>query len=105
MSYATPAYYADRLCERGRCYLRSIYSPNANDKSKWRETKKRAEKAVAVARAALNPNPPARPRGYRKTQADYDIEREDADDVRNRDITDFRPHYEELFKGNSSENK
>jgi eukaryotic translation initiation factor 2C len=24
VSYASPAYYADRLCERGRCYLRSF---------------------------------------------------------------------------------
>ncbi|KAK7186103.1 piwi domain-containing protein [Paraphaeosphaeria sporulosa] len=25
VSYASPAYYADRLCERGRCYLRSYF--------------------------------------------------------------------------------
>ncbi|KAF3038915.1 hypothetical protein E8E11_000489 [Didymella keratinophila] len=25
MSYASPAYYADRLCERGRCYLRDFF--------------------------------------------------------------------------------
>lgn len=24
VSYASPAYYADRLCERGRCYLRNF---------------------------------------------------------------------------------
>ncbi|KAF2865540.1 hypothetical protein BDV95DRAFT_554523 [Massariosphaeria phaeospora] len=28
VSYASPAYYADRLCERGRCYLRRWYSPD-----------------------------------------------------------------------------
>ncbi|KAF2024624.1 stem cell self-renewal protein Piwi, partial [Setomelanomma holmii] len=26
VSYASPAYYADRLCERGRCYLRPFYN-------------------------------------------------------------------------------
>jgi eukaryotic translation initiation factor 2C len=25
VSYASPAYYADRLCERGRCYLRDFF--------------------------------------------------------------------------------
>lgn len=27
VSYAAPAYYADRLCERARCYLRDFYVP------------------------------------------------------------------------------
>jgi eukaryotic translation initiation factor 2C len=27
VSYASPAYYADRLCERARCYLREFFSP------------------------------------------------------------------------------
>ena len=26
MSYASPAYYADRLCERGRIYLRNFFN-------------------------------------------------------------------------------
>jgi len=26
VSYAAPAYYADRLCERGRCYLRDFFN-------------------------------------------------------------------------------
>ncbi|OAL44588.1 Piwi-domain-containing protein [Pyrenochaeta sp. DS3sAY3a] len=30
VSYASPAYYADRLCERGRCYLRSFLNPVSN---------------------------------------------------------------------------
>jgi len=28
VSYAPPAYYADRLCERGRNYLRDWFTPN-----------------------------------------------------------------------------
>ena len=28
VSYAPPAYYADRLCERGRSYLRNYFSPD-----------------------------------------------------------------------------
>ncbi|KAF2644090.1 Piwi-domain-containing protein [Massarina eburnea CBS 473.64] len=27
VSYAPPAYYADRLCERGRCYMRDWFNP------------------------------------------------------------------------------
>jgi eukaryotic translation initiation factor 2C len=30
VSYAPPAYYADRLCERGRCYLRQWFAPDKN---------------------------------------------------------------------------
>lgn len=59
----------------------------------------RPEKAVAAVSA--NANQPARPRGYRKTKADYDIERSDADAVRSRVLATFRPHYEALFRGKS----
>lgn len=31
VSYAPPAYYADRLCERGRCYLRDLLNPDQED--------------------------------------------------------------------------
>ncbi|KAH7092068.1 Piwi domain-containing protein [Paraphoma chrysanthemicola] len=30
VSYAPPSYYADRLCERGRCYLRDFLAPGPN---------------------------------------------------------------------------
>ncbi|CAO2651958.1 Nn.00g002410.m01.CDS01 [Neocucurbitaria sp. VM-36] len=30
VSYAPPAYYADRLCERGRCYLRNYLAPSTD---------------------------------------------------------------------------
>ncbi|KAF1951180.1 Piwi-domain-containing protein [Byssothecium circinans] len=30
VSYAAPAYYADRLCERGRCYLRKFFVAEPN---------------------------------------------------------------------------
>jgi eukaryotic translation initiation factor 2C len=30
VSYAPPAYYADRLCDRGRAYLRDWFSPDRN---------------------------------------------------------------------------
>ena len=36
VSYASPAYYADRLCERGRCYLRSYFTaPRGTEERKW----------------------------------------------------------------------
>lgn len=28
VSYASPAYYADRLCERGRAYLKNFFTPD-----------------------------------------------------------------------------
>lgn len=37
VSYAAPAYYADRLCERGRCYLRDFLSPTKATRVKFDE--------------------------------------------------------------------
>ena len=42
VSYASPAYYADRLCERGRCYLRNFLvaprgSPARDDFERFRD--------------------------------------------------------------------
>jgi eukaryotic translation initiation factor 2C len=33
VSYAPPAYYADHLCERGRCYLRNLLNPSLEERS------------------------------------------------------------------------
>lgn len=48
VSYAPPAYYADRLCERGRVYLREFFAPDGQgDKGKrWDERKKEIEEDV-----------------------------------------------------------
>jgi eukaryotic translation initiation factor 2C len=44
VSYAAPTYYADRLCERGRCYLRQWYNPDMEMRKKWNNLKYRLEK-------------------------------------------------------------
>ena len=47
VSYAPPVYYADRLCERGRCYLRQWFAPdkNSNHYQKYLEQKTAIEKS------------------------------------------------------------
>jgi eukaryotic translation initiation factor 2C len=35
VSYASPTYYADRLCERGRCYLREWYNPTSTKRKEF----------------------------------------------------------------------
>ncbi|KAF2822264.1 hypothetical protein CC86DRAFT_425885 [Ophiobolus disseminans] len=35
VSYAAPAYYADRLCERARCYLCDFFSPSQATREKY----------------------------------------------------------------------
>lgn len=40
VSYAMPAYYADRLCERGRCYIRNSLVPSRADRDE-QDTKRR----------------------------------------------------------------
>ncbi|KAJ4376118.1 hypothetical protein N0V83_001399 [Neocucurbitaria cava] len=44
VSYAPPAYYADRLCERGRQYLRDWFTPN--DDSEHYKAYKKSEKEI-----------------------------------------------------------
>ncbi|KAF2643953.1 hypothetical protein P280DRAFT_514930 [Massarina eburnea CBS 473.64] len=39
VSYAPPAYYADRLCERGRCYLRRFFVADAKLRSDLEDLK------------------------------------------------------------------
>ncbi|KAF2710115.1 Piwi-domain-containing protein [Pleomassaria siparia CBS 279.74] len=50
VSYAPPIYYADRLCERGRCYLRKFFVPDHSSQfyHKYEEAKKRIEKTTEV---------------------------------------------------------
>lgn len=53
VSYASPAYYADRLCERGRCYLRDFFvnTPESQTRrNKVRQLKHDEEKARAAVR-------------------------------------------------------
>ena len=37
MSVCTPAYYADILAERGRCYLKSYASERGSEGREWNE--------------------------------------------------------------------
>jgi eukaryotic translation initiation factor 2C len=46
VSYASPTYYADRLCERGRCYLREWFTP---DRAKRDEFKKKKSEYKQIA--------------------------------------------------------
>ncbi|UPX17281.1 uncharacterized protein EKO05_0007647 [Ascochyta rabiei] len=52
VSYASPAYYADRLCERGRCYLRDFLVTTQDGKTLRNDLKnfKRAEEKRLAAR-------------------------------------------------------
>ncbi|KAH9866106.1 hypothetical protein J1614_008670 [Plenodomus biglobosus] len=65
VSYAPPAYYADRLCERGRVYLRDFLSPTHN--SECRDTHYKRHEAI---KAALQHTREARFRSLRKTASD-----------------------------------
>jgi eukaryotic translation initiation factor 2C len=73
VSYASPAYYADRLCERGRAYLRDFYAPNPPTRDRWDKRKNALEKAARDRRpaAAKWPSVPQR----KKTKAQKDAEK------------------------------
>ncbi|KAF2740263.1 hypothetical protein EJ04DRAFT_508252 [Polyplosphaeria fusca] len=54
VSYASPAYYADRLCERGRCYVREWFNPSPDKRN---EHKKRKDEMMDRRRKQRPPMP------------------------------------------------
>jgi eukaryotic translation initiation factor 2C len=48
VSYAAPAYYADRLCERGRCYLRALLSPSQSERDELDKQRHAEEKKFGL---------------------------------------------------------
>jgi eukaryotic translation initiation factor 2C len=88
VSYAPPAYYADRLCERGRCYLRPWFAPDRNSDHylSYLEQKTAIEKThkdkLKLKLAWLKK--PALHNGHRmprKLQQQADLERESRDET------------------------
>jgi eukaryotic translation initiation factor 2C len=71
-SCASPAYYADQLCERGRCYLQSFFSPDKRTTKyeafeKWKEGieeqyKQKMDKELAALPVEPTPDGTSRPR-------------------------------------------
>lgn len=86
VSYAPPAYYADRLCERGRQYLRDWFTPNDDSdhykKYKDLENEIQANNSKQLARelAALPAAPiPQGQRRARKSVDQVQLERKHQD--------------------------
>lgn len=83
--------------------MRPIYNPDSAAKAYWRKQKSDAEAAVQALRTQTNQKQPARSRTYRKTQEDYDAERDDAEAARNRVLAEFTPYYQARFRGKSED--
>ncbi|KAL1798359.1 hypothetical protein ACET3X_002396 [Alternaria dauci] len=94
VSYAAPAYYADRLCERARCYLREWYNPDTDKRQHYHNKLVDTERTVEQRRNNINANMPARTRGHKKTEADIKAEKDDVEDIENSMRTWLRPQYE-----------
>ena len=73
VSYASPTYYADRLCERGRAYLRAFFAPSPEARNGFDKDRNAIEKN---ARQGRPPRPP-RTRGPKgkKSKAERDAEK------------------------------
>jgi eukaryotic translation initiation factor 2C len=52
VSYASPTYYSDRLCERGRLYIRKFF--NGDDKGLWDDLNSFKNKLENDFRTAMN---------------------------------------------------
>ncbi|KAF1849346.1 Piwi-domain-containing protein [Cucurbitaria berberidis CBS 394.84] len=76
VSYASPAYYADRLCERGRCYLRAWYNPDNQHRGDYDTHRKKVEELVETERKR-----PQRGKNQRKTVEEIKEDKEDAENV------------------------
>ncbi|KAF1849347.1 Piwi-domain-containing protein [Cucurbitaria berberidis CBS 394.84] len=50
VSYAPPAYYADRLCERGRCYLRPFLAPSQDFANRHKKMRFNVEQEIKAER-------------------------------------------------------
>ncbi|KAH5540707.1 hypothetical protein HBI27_098380 [Parastagonospora nodorum] len=48
VSYAAPAYYADRLCERARCYLRDFFVPQQSMREEVEAQRRQFEKSKGI---------------------------------------------------------
>ncbi|KAH6883189.1 Piwi domain-containing protein [Alternaria rosae] len=81
VSYAAPAYYADRLCERARCYLRTWYNPNPSMRNNYQNLIRQCETTVETKRNNSNANRPPRLRGHKKTDVEIAEEKKDAAEV------------------------
>ncbi|KAF2798180.1 Piwi-domain-containing protein [Melanomma pulvis-pyrius CBS 109.77] len=77
VSYAPPAYYADRLCERGRCYLRAWFAPERTSPRFAEYLRKKAsiEKEVKDRMMVVPSVARAGQRKPRKSDAQLEVER------------------------------
>ncbi|KAI4672821.1 uncharacterized protein J4E78_001324 [Alternaria triticimaculans] len=99
VSYAPPAYYADRLCERGRCYMRPWYNPTTDTKKYWGKLKRQIEDDVKAERDKTNKkaNRPQRTRGHKKTAEEVKEQDADQEEVRKRLNKKLKEEYEDRF--------
>jgi len=73
VSYAAPAYYADRLCERARCYIREFLVPSEEARKDIDDLRKREERN----RGLLTPKKYDKEVEKNKTRAERTKEREE----------------------------
>lgn len=77
VSYASPTYYADRLCERGRLYIRKYY--NGDDKDTTADFKKYKKDLEDEFKEAREKQFSAKP--HKKTKQERDLEKKHAENV------------------------
>jgi eukaryotic translation initiation factor 2C len=105
VSYAPPAYYADRLCERGRNYLRDWFTPNYESEhfKEYQERKTTIEKdAKIVLKNDIANLPvqaiPAGRRKARKSVQQVEYERKSRENVEKTLEKEFLLSAKEYFK-------
>ncbi|KAH7092064.1 ribonuclease H-like domain-containing protein [Paraphoma chrysanthemicola] len=99
VSYAPPTYYADRLCERGRAYLRPWFNPDRATKESWDDKKRRHQRDVKAERDAKNSksNRLKRKRKHKKTVEELKEEEQDKDTVNKRLMKTLKKDLDKRF--------
>jgi eukaryotic translation initiation factor 2C len=107
VSYVSPTYYADRLCERGRLYVRKYF--NGDDQGFWDDLNKYKSDLQEKLKGVREASFPRTPHG--KTEDEKIMEKKHADDVFKktrqyvfgRVAKEFYPEWDELDEPKSLE--
>jgi eukaryotic translation initiation factor 2C len=88
VSYAAPAYYADRLCERARCYIREFLVPSQDEVKKMDALRRQEEQKKGL----WPPKKFDREAERNKTRAQKDKERKALSDKKEAVEESLRKH-------------
>lgn len=105
VSYAAPAYYADRLCERGRCYIRDFFVKAATGAERrdkfdnWKRDEERNKRSARIVQWGAERDPQTHKK-RQKSQNEVDQENNDKGKIDDEGKKRTMKQAREAFYGN-----